>query len=334
MHMADALVSPAVGGVMLAASAGCIAYSAYKCKDTVDEKTVPLMGVMGAVVFAGQMLNFTIPGTGSSGHIGGGILLAAMLGPFPAFLVITAVLLMQCLFFADGGLLALGCNVWNMGFYACLLIYPLVYRPMVKKGLTPGRITAASIVSVVLALSLGAFSVVLETTASGVTALPFATFCGLMLPIHLAIGLVEGIVTAGVLNFVYKMRPEILDAAATGQGLSKTLPLKKVLASMVVFALVMAGGLSLLASQNPDGLEWAMENLTGSTELEAEGALHGEAAALQESTAILPDYNVDGGDSAAGTSAAGLIGAAITLVVAGGAGLVITKVKKGKNKVA
>ena len=108
MHMADALVSPAIGGIMLAASAGAIAYSAYKCKDDLDEKKIPLMGVMGAVIFAGQMINFTIPGTGSSGHIGGGILLAALLGPFPAFLAITAVLLIQSLFFADGGLLALG----------------------------------------------------------------------------------------------------------------------------------------------------------------------------------------------------------------------------------
>lgn len=98
MHMADALVSPAVGGIMLAASAGAIAYSAYKCKDDLDEKKIPLMGVMGAVIFAGQMINFTIPGTGSSGHIGGGILLAALLGPFPAFLTLTAVLLIQALF--------------------------------------------------------------------------------------------------------------------------------------------------------------------------------------------------------------------------------------------
>ena len=120
MHMADALVSPVVGGVMLAVSTGTIGYSIKKItKDEMDDKKVPLMGIMGAFVFAAQMINFTIPGTGSSGHIGGGILLAALLGPFPAFLTLSAVLIIQSLFFADGGLLALGCNIFNMGFMAC-----------------------------------------------------------------------------------------------------------------------------------------------------------------------------------------------------------------------
>ncbi|MEA5073264.1 MAG: energy-coupling factor ABC transporter permease [Eubacterium aggregans] len=329
MHMADALVSPAVGGIMLAASAGCVAYSAYKCKDEVDEKTIPLMGVLGAAVFAGQMINFTIPGTGSSGHIGGGILLAATLGPFPAFLVMTAVLLIQALFFADGGLLALGCNVWNMGFYTCLLVYPLIMRPILKKGLTKGRITWSSILCVVLALSMGAFSVVLETTASGITALPFGIFTGLMLPIHLAIGLVEGIVTAGVLCFIQQMRPEILATAIEGTALPSKLNTKKVVISLLVFAVLLGGGFSLFASANPDGLEWAMENVAGTTELESDGGTHEGAAAIQESTAFMPDYDFSGGEgSAMGTTTAGLIGAGITLLLAGGTGLVITKVKK------
>ena len=80
------------------------------------------------------MINFTIPATGSSGHIGGGILLAAMLGPYAALLTIAAVLIIQCLFFADGGLMALGCNIFNMGVYACFLAYPLIFKPMVSKG--------------------------------------------------------------------------------------------------------------------------------------------------------------------------------------------------------
>ena len=103
MHMSDALISPAVAGVMATASTGLIAYSVYKTKDELEEKKIPLMGVMGAFVFAAQMINFTIPGTGSSGHIGGGLLLASILGPAPAFLVMSTVLIIQALFFADGG---------------------------------------------------------------------------------------------------------------------------------------------------------------------------------------------------------------------------------------
>ena len=103
MHMSDALLSPAVGGAMYAVSAVSIAYAVQKVKkDDLGEKNLPMMAVAGAFTFAAQMINFTIPGTGSSGHIGGGILLAGLLGGTPAVVTLTAVLLIQCLFFADG----------------------------------------------------------------------------------------------------------------------------------------------------------------------------------------------------------------------------------------
>lgn len=134
MHMADALLSPAVGGVMYAVSTGAIVYSAAKIKkDDLDEKKVPVMGVMGSFVFAAQMINFTIPATGSfSGHIGGGILLAALLGPYAAFLTISAVLIIQC-FLCGWRALALGCNIFNMGLITCFIAYPLIYKPLIKK---------------------------------------------------------------------------------------------------------------------------------------------------------------------------------------------------------
>jgi cobalt/nickel transport system permease protein len=225
MHMADALISPAVGGAMYLASAAAVAYSTVKMKkDELGEKKLPVMAIAGAFVFAGQMINFTIPATGSSGHIGGGILLAALLGGYPALLAIAAVLIIQCLFFADGGLLALGCNIFNMGVIPCLLVYPLIYRPIVKKGFGYGRIVLASVLSVVAGLQLGAFGVGLQTLASGVTALPFSSFVVLMQPIHLAIGVVEGLATAAILSFVYRMRPEILESAATRVLCKKAYP--------------------------------------------------------------------------------------------------------------
>lgn len=211
MHMSDALLSPAVGGAMYAVSAVSIAYAVQKVKkDDLGEKNLPMMAVAGAFTFAAQMINFTIPGTGSSGHIGGGILLAGLLGGAPAVVTLTAVLLIQCLFFADGGLLALGANIFNMGVIPCLFVCPLIFRPILRKGVTHKRIMIASVVSCVVGLQLGAFCVVLQTLTSGVTELPFHTFVLLMQPIHLAIGFVEGIITAGILNFVYQMRPEIL----------------------------------------------------------------------------------------------------------------------------
>jgi cobalt/nickel transport system permease protein len=330
--MIDALISPAVGGVMAAVSVGVGTLSIAKVrKDELADAKLPLMGVAGALVFAGQMINFTIPATGSSGHIGGGILLAGLLGGFPAFLAIAAVLIIQCLFFADGGLLALGCNIFNMGVIPCMILYPLVFKPLIAKGITAKRLSAASIIAVIAGLELGAFGVVLETQISGITALPFGTFTALMLPIHLAIGAVEGIVTAAVLVFVWKMRPEILEAAQGRSRIGGSVSTRKVLVTLAVLAVIVGGAVSLFASANPDGLEWAMEKV-GAAELEANGGVYDGALNVQEKTAFLPDYAfASNPDSIAGTTVSGIVGAGLVFAVAGAAGLIITIVKKQKK---
>jgi cobalt/nickel transport system permease protein len=349
--MADALISPAAGGVMWALSAASAVYAAAKIKDEpgAGEKKAPLMAVAGAFVFAAQMINFTIPGTGSSGHIGGGILLAALLGSFPGLLTIAAVLAIQCLFFADGGLLALGCNIFNMGVIPALIIYPLIFKPLVRKGFTAPRITAASMLAVVIGLQLGAFAVVLETLASGITALPFSVFVLLMQPIHLAIGIGEGIVTALVLAFVYKANPGILEHSAArtivplrgkelsgGAAAGRTAPwgsVKKSLVLLGALALLTGGILSIFASAYPDGLEWAIERTAGSAELEAEGPVFRRAEAIQERTAFMPDYTFPGVSAdSAGTALAGIAGAVMSFLLAGGAGFVIYLVKRRRAK--
>jgi len=304
--MADALLSPSVGGVMYAASAAAAVYSVKKVKEDFNPKKVPVMGVMGAFVFAAQMINFSIPGTGSSGHICGGILLAALLGPYAAFLTMIAILLIQCLLFADGGILALGCNIWNMAFYACFFGYFCLYKPITKNGLSRGKIILASVLGCVLSLQLGAFSVVLETTISGISELPFSVFVAAMQPIHLAIGTVEGLVTAAVLIFVFQTRPELLDAGAKENKFS----LKKVLVIMGVIVVLVGGALSLIASSSPDGLEWSIGQVTGSEELESDGGVHDTLASVQEKTAVLPDYSF-GNENVAGTSFSGVIGSGL-----------------------
>ncbi|HVI41536.1 MAG TPA: energy-coupling factor ABC transporter permease, partial [Anaerovoracaceae bacterium] len=305
MHMADALITPAVGGVMMIVSAGAIGYSVKKVKAELDEKKVPLMGVMGAFVFAAQMINFTIPATGSSGHIGGGILLSALLGPYAAFLVISAVIFIQALFFADGGLLALGCNIINMGFFACFIAYPFIYKLIVNKKFTKKRITIGAIAAAVTGLQLGAFFVVLETLLSGVTELPFRSFIILMQPIHLVIGLAEGIATAAILCFIYQCNPTLLDGMEDLDS-KNVISRKKLIIILFAAALIMGGAASLLASGNPDGLEWSIKGVAGTAELTAEGAVYQAAAKIQEFTAFMPDYSFHNGsesNSMAGTSA-------------------------------
>jgi cobalt/nickel transport system permease protein len=337
MHMADALISPAVGGTMWAATAGLTLYSARKLKQETDDRQLPLMGVLGAFVFAAQMINFSIPATGSSGHLVGGLILCILLGPYAAFITLASVITVQCLFFADGGLLALGCNIFNMGFFACFLAYPLIYKKIVGDRTTQGRILLGALAAALVSVELGAFSVVLETLWSGITELPFSTFVFLMLPIHLAIGVVEGLITAAVVTFVWKARPEILEMAPATAAARRSF--KPVILGLVALAVFTGGLLSWFASTHPDGLEWSIHRVTGQEELPAPKAgAHGVLAALQEKLAFLPDYDFKPPPGAReakkesswpevspGKSLAGVLGGAITLLLAGAIGFGLKK---------
>ena len=333
MHMADALVSPAVAGTMYVVSAAAAAYSVKEIKLENLEKKVPAMGVMGAFVFATQMINFTIPGTGSSGHLCGGMLLSAVLGPCAGFLTMIAILAIQSLLFADGGLLALGCNVWNMAFYGCFIGGFLIWRMATGRKMTKGRIAAASVIGCIVGLQLGAFSVTVQTLISGITELPFAIFFGMMQPVHLAIGLVEGLITAAVLVFIYEARPEILYGYVKEDGAAKgRMSRKGTVIVLAVVTLLIGGVLSLFASGYPDGLEWSVEKVAGTTELAASGSVYQFAEKLQGITAVLPDYAFKSTDSAAGTSFSGIVGGIIVLAACFFVCMLIKKAKYSKEQ--
>jgi len=199
-----------------------------------------------------------------------------------------------------------------------------------KKGMSRGKIVGASILGCVVTLQLGAFSVALETLASGITDLPFSVFVATMQPIHLAIGLVEGLITAAVLLFVYEARPEMLSCSE--ERAKSRFSFKKTIAILGIAALVIGGAVSLAASSNPDGLEWSMERLTGSTELENDGTgAHAAAEEIQEKTALLSDYGFKNSDSTFGTSFSGIAGSAVVLIVCVGACYAFRFFKKKKS---
>lgn len=344
MHMADALLSPAVGGGFWAGTLALLTWAGKALRDQANEKLVPLMGVLGAFVFAAQMINFTIPGTGSSGHLGGGLLLAIILGPHAAFLVIASVLTVQGLFFADGGLLALGSNIWNLGFYPCYIAYPLVFRMIAKERPSAKRIAVASVISAIVALQLGAFSVVLQTTFSGMSELPFRSFLMLMQPIHFGIGLVEGFVTAGVVNYLRSIQPDILDARVSS---GKTVSLKKAILFLVFLAVFTGGILSWFASSNPDGLEWSIRKISGRTDMPDHGeGIADQVKKVQETTALLPDYNFPVTDQKAGDdesrhwptaetgkSISGVLGAGLVLLAIVLAAMIMKIGRKGARTI-
>lgn len=338
MHMADALLSPAVGGVFWLASAGLIGYSSRKIteeKEQVSVKT-PLMGVMGAFIFAAQMINFTIPGTGSSGHLGGGLILAAMLGPYRAFITLSSVMVIQCLFFADGGFLALGCNIFNLAFFPAFIAYPFIYKIIAGQSTSPGRLGFASIAAAEAGILMGAFSVVVQTTLSGISDLPFWTFILFMMPIHFAIGIVEGLATWGVLEFVAKTQPALL------VDTRKTSSPAMLITAFAVATILLGGFISWFASTHPDGLEWSTGKVAGVEELANAGdRIHRISAAIQDKLAFFPDYSLgsknekegpgSGSSVKVGTTIAGIVGGLLVFIVAGVLGILLRKRREKGN---
>ncbi len=271
MHLGNGIICPVTGIPMLAVAGITAFYAFKKSKDMKDRVGVfagkPLEFVMLTIlVFAMQMINFAIPTTGSSGHIVGGILLAALIGPYAAFLAMCAILLVQAVFFADGGLLALGCNIFNMGILACFVAYPIIYKPLADKK----KPMLAAILASTVALQLGSIAVVIEATLSGsIQNSAIMNFTGLMQAIHLPIGIVEGIVTGGLII------------------LSRFVDSKKLASVFGITSLALSGFIAQYASTKPDGLEWSLLNISDSFVAQTQWSLYAVAESVQNKLAVL-----------------------------------------------
>jgi len=337
--MSDALLSPQVGLTMWTVTASSIALASRRLRKKAEGLNVPLMGVAGAFIFAVQMINFSIPGTGSSGHLGGGLLLAILLGPWGGFLTLASVLTIQALFFADGGLLALGSNIFNLGFFTCLVAYPLVYRPLISGNPSPRRLYGTSVLACIIGLQLGSLGVVLQTALSGMAELPAGAFALLMQPIHFCIALVEGVATGFVIQFLRTAVPAWTDDPEASRPISSG----RVLVGLFLVSLLIAGGLSLVASASPDGLEWAIQRTAGKEELPSPaGPVHQIAGRIQEWLSFMPDYEFRASGQAetgktenpspSGKAASGITGSLITLVLVLLAGLSFRFRRKGVQR--
>ena len=268
----------------MAASAGLavvgLGFALRRARQTLLPQRVPLLGLAAAFVFAAQMLNFPVAG-GTSGHLLGGVLSAVLLGPSAAVVVMAAVVIVQCLMFADGGVLALGANLLNMailgpvGGYA---VYRLVRR--LAPG-TRGMILAAAFAawcSVVLAAVSCAGQLALSRVA------PWSLVFSAMTHIHMVIGVGEGMITGLILTAILRMRPELLEPA------TKPSP-RSGYGELVVYGLLIAGSLALFvapfASPWPDGLEKVAATL----------GFASRATAHSAGMAPFPEYRLPGGQS-------------------------------------
>ena len=203
MHIPDGYLSTPIWAGMDAVSLASVGFAVRRLNRTLDSERVPLMGMAGAFIFAAQMVNFPVA-VGTSGHLLGGFLAALLLGPLPAIVVMTTVFVVQCLLFQDGGVLALGANLFNMGIVGCVggyLCYMLMRRARLPEGFSVG---AAAWLSVML----GAAAAALELGASGTFPLRFVMPA--MLGVHALIGIGEAANTLAAFGLVVRVRPALV----------------------------------------------------------------------------------------------------------------------------
>lgn len=296
MHIPDGFLSVLVSIVFWVFSVVVIGIGLRKTSQTLGERQVPLMGVLAAAIFAGQMLNFSVSG-GTSGHLLGAAIAAILLGPWSAVLVMTCVVAVQAILFQDGGILALGANLFNMaviGPFVSYAVYSLLTKLFKKQtwGLFVSGFAAAWVSILIASLSC-ALQLAISGTSPANVAVPAM---GL---IHMLIGVGEGLITVGAMAFLYATRKDLLHI-----GEAKPADSKGVVIVGSLIALILAI-LSPLASSHPDGLEWVAEE-------------HGFIDAAKDAFYnIIPDYTMPGiSNPAIATIIAGIVGSIVVFVIA------------------
>lgn len=296
MHIPDGFLSVWVSASFWIISAIVLTIALRKTSHSLEERQVPLMGVLAAAIFAGQMLNFSVAG-GTSGHLLGAALAVILLGPWPAVVVMTSVVSVQALLFQDGGILALGANIFNMAIIGVFISYTVfsVLARLIKKrpiGLLVSGFTAAWSSIFVAALACG-----LQLAISGTS--PANIAIPAMAAIHALIGIGEGLITTGALTFLLATRSDLLKPEGQAKVSHKgILGVGSLIAVLLVF-------LSPFASSHPDGLEWVAEQ--NSFLQTAREAFYN----------IIPDYALPGiSNSALATIIAGLVGIVVVFAIA------------------
>lgn len=297
MHIPDGFLSTPVALLLWVVAIVAVAYALLRVNRDLDDRKVPLMGVMAAAIFAGQMLNFSVAG-GTSGHLVGAALAAIVLGPWPGLVVMTCVVGTQALLFQDGGLLALGANIVNMGLIGVAVGYAAYLTVRKLAGEKDWSLFVAGFVAAWLSIVVAALAAALQLALSGTS--PANIAVPAMGGIHMLIGVGEGLITVGGLALLYAARRDLFAVgkvqAAGGRGLW--------IGGLVVAVLLAI--LSPLASAHPDGLEWVAEQ---------QGFIDAAQDAPYE---IIPDYVFPGiSNEAVATVVAGIVGLVIVFVVAG-----------------
>jgi cobalt/nickel transport system permease protein len=302
MHIRDGILSPEVCLAAGALAAGAVGYSLRRMRTDLDDRAVPLTGMMAAVVFAGQMVNFPLFGLPVSGHLLGGVLAAAVVGPWAGCVALSVVLIVQAVLFADGGLISLGANILNMAVVGCWGGYALFATIRKSCGPSPRvAVFAAVIAAYVSVLAAAALFCAQFALSSQRAPFDLAQLTWWMVLFHALIGIGEAAITGAVLSFVWSRRPELLSPPEPGTAWSRS---GRFAAAGAVMACAVAAVLSPWASEWPDGLEAVGERI-GFNDLGIDRAW------------VLSDYAVPlpAGWEAWSVSAAGVLGTLAVLAI-------------------
>jgi cobalt/nickel transport system permease protein len=306
LHIPDGFLSLFVSLVTWIIAIIMVGYALRRVGQDLGERQVPLMGVLAAAIFAGQMLNFAVAG-GTSGHLMGSALATILMGPWAAILIMTSVVSIQALIFQDGGMLVLGANIFNMAIVGVTTAH-MAYRTGLKLGGgTKKGVLAAGFSAAWLSIMFAAMAVALQLAASGTS--PARLAIPAMTGVHALIGIGEGLVTVGALSFLLSARPDLVQQGKTEQTGSRFVwGIGLLLAVILVFA-------APLASTRPDGLEWVAMQV---------GFIDQARAPIFR---LIPDYLLPGvANEAVATIAAGLLG--IVIVFGVGFGLAYARHNK------
>ena len=301
LHIPDGFLSFGVSALFWALTVACIVYAVRKTGDSLDDRQVPLMGVMAACIFAAQMLNFPIAG-GTSGHLLGGALAAIVLGPWAGILVMACVVALQALLFQDGGLVVMGANIFNMGALTALIGGSTFYGLLRVLGRQKWGLVAAGFIAAWISVMASALLTSFQLIASGTAQAQVVLTA--MLGIHALIGIGEGLITSAALSFILATRPDLLPLEMTDTLSGKRRPLSKggILGAGLAIAALLAL-LSPFASGSPDGLNRVAEDL-GFSNLE-------QAAGYN----LLSDYSIPGLEGGLSTILAGFVGVLIVVML-------------------
>lgn len=251
MHIPDGFLDLRTAATAAALAVAGVAYALRDVKRTLQPRRVPLLGLAAAFVFAAQMLNFPVA-AGTSGHLVGAALASVLLGPGAAVVAMTAVLLLQSLMFADGGITALGANVLNMAVIApavAAAVYAIL-RGLLGTG-TRATLFAAGFAAWCSILA-AAIACAAQLAASGIV--EWGTVLPAMGGVHMLIGLGEAVITMLILAVVFRARPELRDPTSRIPGASPSVAAYGLMASIGLVVFV-----APLASALPDGLEHVAE---------------------------------------------------------------------------